>query len=109
MTRPSRRPRAVLAALAVAGLSIGGLAITAPPASAMPWSGNVGKGSSFDYQNAGCSESNSGTSAPAVLPANTATSLNFSDSSTGTGPTAPDTASMSSASTGKAQVNVTAG
>jgi hypothetical protein len=108
--RPHRRPRVRLVACAAAGVSLAGLAVIAPPASAAPWSGNYARGTTFSYSGGGCSTSNTGTSAPsASLQANTATSFNFADTSTGTGPTAGDTGAMSAAITGVAQINETAG
>ena len=90
-------------------MSLAGLAAIAPPASAAPWTGQVATTSSFGYGGAGCSPSNTGASPATPLPSNTPLPLNHSGSATGTGPTAPDTGSMSASVIGSAQVSESAG
>ncbi len=104
---PARRTLGVLGA---GVLALAGLALTAQPASAAPWSGTLGQQTSFSNVGGGCAASSGGVSAPlAVVPSNTSMPLNLSSTSNGTGPAAGDTAALSAAVTGSVRINESAG
>ncbi len=109
MTLPSPARR-TLGALGSGVLALAGLALTAHPASAAPWSGTLGQQTSFTNVGGGCAASSGGTSAPlAVVASNTPMALNLSSTSNGTGPVAGDTTAMSAAVTGSVRINESAG
>jgi len=109
MTKPSPATRALRLGTA-ALLAMGAVALTGPSASAAPWTGTYGRTTGFSYSGAGCAVSGPGTTlGPTPISSNSATSVDHSGAVTGTGPTAPDTATMSASTTGSATITEAAG
>jgi hypothetical protein len=105
LPRPRPSTRRLLGLGTATALALTGLALTAPTASAAPWTGQLGKGTDYGYSGTGCTPSSTGIVAtPVAMPANVAVPLNVADSATGTGPSAGDTGAMSASVTGTALI-----
>lgn len=110
MNRQRPLPGRALAVSAAVSLILAGVAFTAPPASAAPFAGQVGRTTSFSTSGGGCAATSPGVTLPVTaFAAGAPVSLDHSGTSSVGGPTAPDVTTLSGAVTGTAVVHETAG